>query len=542
MAARQTPAFVVDSVRFAGRGNSAVVVGVGAGERSILLRALVFDERAADSLVVKEIGSQAFLESTICCVFLSRNVELIGADCFSDCLSLASVSFETNSRLSRIGRNAFYDCPLKSLVIPRSTEVLGSCCFDFCGSLSSVSFESECLLETIKESAFSSSGLASIVIPRHVQTLCSSCLSSELLSSVVFEADSELSAIESFAFAYSSLKAITIPKSVTHIDGSAFANITQLLVTTESGGESFLVRADAVLSRDQTRVIRYFGSGTSATVPRSVQIICPDSFSYAESLTSIVFESDSQLKRIESNAFRYSSLASLQIPERVSFVDGSAFARLGSISIRIDRMNLSFVTEANFMMSSDRTQLVRYFGMDESVVVPRSVESVAASCFSCCSHILSVAYESGCRLRRLETKAFAYSSLRSIVLPSTVEVVASECFCACYSLQLIWCEPDSRLREVRWRAFCHCALSAVSLPQSIEILAVECFSDCKRLASVSFEPASQLKRIESGAFQSTGVRSVVLPGAVQFVAEDAFPSGCDITTDCFPIEMILPQP
>jgi hypothetical protein len=67
---------------------------------------------------------------------------------------------------------------------------------------------------------------------------------------------------------------------------------------------------------------------TSVTIPCHVQILCSWRFSRCKLLLSISFETDSELTRIESNAFcDYSSLASITIPRHVQIVCLWRFSR-----------------------------------------------------------------------------------------------------------------------------------------------------------------------------------------------------------------------
>jgi predicted metal-binding protein len=146
---------------------------------------------------------------------ISSDIEIFGSSCFSDCKSLLSISFESNSRLTRIESSAFSKSSLQSIEIPRNVEIVGSSCFSFCKSLSSISFESNSRLTRSESSAFSSSSLESIEIPRNVEILGSSCFSDcKSISSISFESNSRLLRIESSAFSYSSLKSIEIQRNV----------------------------------------------------------------------------------------------------------------------------------------------------------------------------------------------------------------------------------------------------------------------------------------------------------------------------------------
>jgi hypothetical protein len=98
---------------------------------------------------------------------ISNDIEILGSSCFSFCKSLSSISFESNSQLTRIESNAFSYSSLESIVIPSSVEILCSKCFSNCESLSSLSFESNSRLTRIESHAFDGISCP-IVIPRTV--------------------------------------------------------------------------------------------------------------------------------------------------------------------------------------------------------------------------------------------------------------------------------------------------------------------------------------------------------------------------------------
>jgi hypothetical protein len=62
----------------------------------------------------------------------------------------------------------------------------------------------------------------------------------------------------------------------------------------------------------------------SILIPKNVEILGSECFSYCKSLSSITFESNSHLTRIESEAFHKSSLESILIPSTVSFIGSDA--------------------------------------------------------------------------------------------------------------------------------------------------------------------------------------------------------------------------
>jgi hypothetical protein len=85
-------------------------------------------------------------------------------------------------------------------------------------------------------------------------------------------------------------------------------------------------------------------------IPNNVEILGLKCFSSCTSLSSITFESNSHLTRIESDAFRSSSLQSIVIPRNVQFIDGSAFIGLTLSSISIESGNDIFVVANRFLL------------------------------------------------------------------------------------------------------------------------------------------------------------------------------------------------
>jgi hypothetical protein len=180
---------------------------------------------------------------------------------------------------------------------------------------------------------------------------------------------SRLIRIESSAFSKSLLKSIEIPRHVRFIDGSAFAGIESNSISIEAGHEQFSIENDFLVDIINHRLIRNFSSSSNIIISSDIEILGSSCFSSCESLSSISFESNSRLIRIESSAFSYSSL--------------------------------------------------------ESISIPRNVEIFGSSCFSSCRSLSSISFESNSRLLRIESHSFPYSSLESIEIPQNVEILSS---------------------------------------------------------------------------------------------------------------------
>jgi hypothetical protein len=57
---------------------------------------------------------------------IPRNVEILGSGCFSNCELLSSITFESNSHLTRIESEAFDGSSLQSILIPSTILFIAS--------------------------------------------------------------------------------------------------------------------------------------------------------------------------------------------------------------------------------------------------------------------------------------------------------------------------------------------------------------------------------------------------------------------------------
>jgi predicted metal-binding protein len=195
------------------------------GSGIILPSSAFFPSRTA-ALGVTRIGPGAFKTQRITSMSIPRHLQILSSECFSDCNSLSSISFEVNSELTRIESSAFHGCScLESITIPRHLQILCSECFSNYTSLSSISFETESELTHIKSNAFyRRSSLKSITIPRHFQILSSECFSNcKSLSSISFETDSKLTHIDAQVCWETNLSLVVLPASTSFIAGDAFS-------------------------------------------------------------------------------------------------------------------------------------------------------------------------------------------------------------------------------------------------------------------------------------------------------------------------------
>ena len=200
------------------------------------------------------IGEEMFYQSDLRSVVIPTNVTTVGYSAFKRCSSLTTVTFEKESQLKTIGGDYYYgafsDCTaLTSIEIPASVETIGNTAFSDCSSLATVTFEKGSRLKTIGNNAYyRCTSLTSIEIPASVETIekkaffhCSK------LTTITFEKGSLLKTIGGGYYSSyyhgafsdcSSLTSIEIPASVETIEATAFKRCSKLTtVTFEKGSQ-----------------------------------------------------------------------------------------------------------------------------------------------------------------------------------------------------------------------------------------------------------------------------------------------------------------
>ena len=362
-----------------------------------------------DGSQLTNISSYAFNNcNNLQSIVIPKSVTIFGEDSYGDgyqfasCSSLSSVTFEDDSQLTNIPAQAFCYCEaLQSITIPKSVTTFGENSngqglqFDNCSSLSSVTFESGSRLTNIPSFAFNCChNLQSITIPQSVTIMgeggngqgaqfayCSS------LKSVTFESGSQLTNIPSFAFYYcDNLQSITVPKSVNEFgedsngEGCQFESCLSL--------NSVIFENGSQLTKIASRAFYYCEALQSVTIPKSVTTFgenssgCGYQFSSCSSLSSVTFESGSQLTNIPSYAFfRCNNLQSITIPTSVTIMgegsngQGAQFANCSSLS--------SVTFESGSQLTNVSSYAFYYCSSLQSItVLTNEVPSLSMSVFS----------------------------------------------------------------------------------------------------------------------------------------------------------------
>ncbi len=374
-------------------------------------------------------------------------------------ITIEGVSYD----VTKIGKLAFENnSTLTSITIPNTITKIDYAAFRDNLVLETVNFEDNSNLEIIGEEVFAYClSLVDITIPSSVAQMGGYVFFNNYrLENVVFEAGSMLTEIPTNAFAFNErLVSITIPASVTIIDSHAFyacGNLSE--VNFESG--SILENINGYA---------FYGAYnlTSFTLPESVSYIGVEAFYQASSLAEFIIPVNSELTAIDGNAFGYSGLEHISLPEGLTSIGIYAFS------------NCLHLTEIN---------------------IPALITQISDFTFYNDSALTTVTFSSGSLLESIQYNVFFNNyALSEIVLPDSVTYIGARSFYNCASL------------------------TTINIPEQLEIINTEAFAYCINLVSFSYSEVNSLTTIYDRAFKDCNVLvEFFIPDTVTYLGSEIF--------------------
>ena len=267
------------------------------------------------------IGNSAFTSTKLSAVVLPTSLREIGDSAFANCYSLITVTLPEG--LISVGREAFRESSsLVTVNLPSTLQTLGICAFEDCYGLKNVNFARNSVIQILYVGTFEGcTGLESIELPASLTEipnrgtelfgtskyygLFSECSS---LKRVTFEEGSKLTKIGNYAFSETALESFTFPSSVASVGEYAF-QYTKL---------------------------------TTLTIPATVTSLGAHAFYGCEELVSVTLGSG--IKTLPSGVFgNCYALTAFTVPATVTSIDSSAFSSCDAIDgFKVDPANQSF--------------------------------------------------------------------------------------------------------------------------------------------------------------------------------------------------------
>lgn len=379
------------------------------------------------------------------------------------------------------------------------------------------------------------------------------------------------------------LENITIPASAKDVDGQQFAKCNKLENIYYNGDVASWVILSAIspkryakhlymLNEDKTyseltnviipegvtKIGGYAFSNTnieSITIAKTVINIADFAFINSNKLSSVVFETESQLTSIGSNSFaNCTKLESIEIPNSVTNIYYGAFdgctnlkrIYLGKGLVEISSgvfKECTQLTDVYYngtiekwlnIMKRDMNSNPMYYASKfyiinsenkyeilEDLILPDSVTVITSKAFYGWTGLKRVTIPDS--VITIEDDAFANcESLESVVMGNEVISIGASAFKDCISLKSV--SLSEGLININNYAFKNCtSLTSIIIPDSVTEISREIFMNCTNLKEV--ELSSNIRYIPSFAFANcTSLEEIIIPSNVTDINQSAFES------------------
>jgi hypothetical protein len=415
---------------------------------------------------------------------IPSTVREIGARAFSSQYSLIDLSFDEG--ILKVGVSAFRSCSkLQKAAFPASLIEIEANAFGGCDQLQEITFAVGSQLQYIRGKAFSDCPLKKVDVPASIVEIDPSAFSDAVWPNCA-----------------TSLFGIT-DHFVLSVDSRVLFRFRSLKKRPFIGSEVEVIGARAFEGRelyeikfDTDSLLREIGEGAFAgckplwkfSVPASVEILGDRCFESCSEMSGIEFAGESRLKRIGESAFLGCKLYSITIPAMTEEIDGSAFVNCPLGTVRVALGNRNFSVEGNLLVTSNGTEIVRYFGQGREFVIRKKFQVLRKSSFEGCKVLDHIAFETGSEVERIcEAALRDCVSLISIVIPSSVTVIEKCSFEGCSQLESCLITEDSSLVTIGVRAF--------DIPPRVGEIGKDCFNKCIHLYRFGFMSAESMKRV-----------------------------------------------
>jgi hypothetical protein len=318
---------------------------------------------------------------------------------------LSALAFDSGSRVRYFGDSVFAGCArLTSVHIPGTVAKMGSCCFVDCRNLRLVTVQNGSVMSAIGDSAFSACpSLQAIDLPPDLGELSSNMFPGCRLCVLPLGPLRRLSRIR-FAACQNNLHlgSVVIPGSVGAIDQCAFSGCAAL-------------------------------SEVNFALPSKLVLIAPEAFAGCASLTR------------------------LWIGGSVESIAGTFCQGSGVHEVCIDQENTHFKAIEGCIVGGGGTEIVCYFGDDADVRIAAKIEKIRDESFRECAGLRSVTFETGSKIRVIESNAFrGCKDLERVQFAGLCPQLEYRCFGDCQKLKEVLFGSDLERRPWRTDAFYGC--------------------------------------------------------------------------------------
>ena len=269
---------------------------------------------------------------------------------------------------------------------------------------------------------------------------------------------------------------IYISNTVTSIGESALGPMTSLIEINVAIDNSYYLSDNGVLfDVSGTTLIQYpIGNPqTSYIIPDGVTSIGDYAVQYSN-LSTITFPDS--ITSIGQYAFQYSNLSQITIPASVQTIGIYAFFNNISLTTIIFENNSNLTSIGNYAFAS-------FPGSSSltSINIPASVTSIGDYAFQY-SNLSTITFDVNSLLTSIGDFAFGYSNnISEIIIPTSILTIGNNSFYSCASLENVQIDLTSILIAIGGNAFDGTNITSINIPASVQTIGNNAFNGLQNI-------------------------------------------------------------
>ena len=216
------------------------------------------------------------------------------------------------------------------------------------------------------------------------------------------------------------------------------------------------------------------------------------------------------------------NFVSIKIPKTITRIGAYAFRQCGDMHTNSGLVNVIFDSESQLKLI-DHDAFANCYAIRE-FELPREVETIGKNAFYDDWCIKKFTFQEGSRLKSIGGNAFhCNSSLQSLTLPSSVTNIEHHAFYQCSSLEE-FVIPDG-VESIERAVFAECLkLKTVTVPNSVKKIVQKAFLNCSSLENVVYKGTADQwdNLINSSNFEQTDNGNFKNPTALKYLCTVTF--------------------
>lgn len=359
-------------------------------------------------------------------------------------------------------------------------------------------------VKSIGENAFRScSGLTSVMIPNNV-TIIRKAAFRECAVLISIDIPSSVETIGEYAFyGCSSLDSLIIPNSVIGIGSRAFEGCSGLSYVTLSNS----------ITKIEERLFYGCTLLKSITIPEGVVTIGEKAFTGCKLSIVTLPVSLSNIGNASNPSFPQNRIFTINY--NGSMKDWCSKTWNPAYVCDEYPLMINGVLQQNIILPDSITTIAAsafsHCGSINSITIPGSVTSIGRYAFQNCEHFYSITINDG--VTTIGEGAFWGGHFSTVTIPNSVTALGRYAFQNCYVLDSV--QLSNNIGTIGTQTFLNCVdLKSITIPDKITSIGTGAFDGCSGLTSVTL--GSGLKSISYDAFKGCrSLKSITIPSNVR---------------------------